>query len=189
MNAIAASISAINTIIQAALPIENVLFYGNTELVTANDQTFPRCLANRSASGAILPDRAKPLKIYHRVNGITKSEPDDESFGRNTDEIYTAEISLFGIGDQIALSKELEDVNETLGMMVMDSIPNIQIPAANLPANLSYAIMGDADLNENKTEILESELSGVDLTHKLPKLIAFQIDYSIEARSCSGVCT
>lgn len=188
MNLIDAVISQINSLIDASLPLGNVEYYGNTELVEVDGTTFPRCLQQRAGAKAILPDRAVPLKIYHRVESIEKATPDDEGFGLDIDELITADVSLYGIGDQFALSRAIEDTNQTIGMMVMDAIPTSHFPTANLPSNVLQIAIESAEYDGDKLAILGDELAGAELENRINKLIAFKIDYQIEARQCSGVC-
>lgn len=182
-NPIRQVVTFLNALMEASLPIEGVLYHGLTTLMVRNGETFP-VPERQKRSTVIFPDSKIPLQIYHRINSTTEEQDDSNTWGFERETKTVANMSLYGIGIQEVIEKALEGINVDVAFQVFNSLPregfaiSTDIPVVNLT---SFNLVTDQDT------IIQTEFRNVGkLSRTKLNLVAFRIDYTIEADGCES---
>lgn len=180
-NPIRQIVTYLNSFLESSLDIAGVTYHGLTELVERNGETFP-VPEFQDRAKMIFPDSKKPLQIYHRINSITENEsPNAFGFDRKTRTV--AGMSLFGVGDQSEIKKQLDGINTDVAYQVFSTLPRANF---NISTDIENVNIVTPSLVTDKDTILQGEYRGNGrIASTKLSLVAFRIDYSIQADTCT----
>ena len=184
--------TAINGIPETASVVGGTTFYGLTRLITKDDRTFPVCDSFGRGS-AIVPERGKPLQVYHRIEGeITLQDQEGEGFGAGVDQIVTYQHSIFGFAIREEAQKAAKMETYNLALALVNALAVASVGAAGgftINSNVRRVWLRDYQIQSNDRTVIDTELAGNDYGRDQLDVMAFRIRFTVSAKVCGDLCS
>ena len=179
----------INDTLGAAVVVGGTSYHGITRLVVRDGKTAPVC-QNQGQARQIVPERGKPLQIYHRIEGeIQLQDTDGEGFGVGVEQRLTYQHSLFGLGIRKEITTDPVMDTWNLGLFIANALSEGTSEGFPVASSIRRVFLSDFSIESNDRRVLTSELAGNDIQQDQLDVMAFRIRFTVTADVCGDLCT